>query len=83
MRILSVDLSKAFDRVQHNLIVEKLSKVDPPTNNYIINWISNFLTDRQIYTQFEAQTSDLRLINQGVPQGTVLGPHFLIRAHLI
>ena len=74
MRILSVDLSKAFDSVQHNLIVEKLSKVDPPINNYIINWISNFLTDRQIYTQFEAQTSDLRLINQGVPQGTVLGP---------
>ena len=74
MRILSVDLSKAFDRVQHNLIVEKLSKVAPPINNYINNWISNFLTDGQIYTQFEAQASDLRLINQGVPQGTVLGP---------
>ena len=36
VRILSVDLSKAFDRVQHHIFVEKLSKVIPEINIFLL-----------------------------------------------
>jgi hypothetical protein len=45
VRVISFDLKKAFDSVSHNIICKKLEK-----NNislYVINWITNFLTDRR------------------------------------
>ena len=74
IQILSIDLSKAFDRAQHSIIIDKLQSVRPEINPFIINWIANFLQDRKIFTESNSQRSNLLCINQGVPQGTVLGP---------
>ena len=46
VRILSVDLSKAFDRVQHHIVIKKLSQVTPEINPFIINWVASFLKNR-------------------------------------
>ena len=44
VRCLLVDFCKAFDTVNHFILIEKLQKLDIPP--IVINWIINFLTDR-------------------------------------
>ena len=45
VRVISFDLKKASDSVSHNIICKKLEKTN--INPYVINWITNFLTDRR------------------------------------
>ena len=67
-----VDLKKAFDTVNHKILLEKLNKVGiRGTDN---NLISNYLTNRYQYVQIDNTRSRLLPINYGVPQGSVLGP---------
>ena len=40
VRLFSMDFSKAFDNVKHNLLVEKLKK--SPLNRYLVNWYISF-----------------------------------------
>ena len=44
VRCLLVDFSKAFDTVNHFILIDKLQKLDIPL--IVINWIINFLSDR-------------------------------------
>ena len=46
VRVLSFDFSKAFDSVSHRVVTDKLKKV-PNINPYIVNWVIDFLKDRQ------------------------------------
>ena len=73
VRIISLDMSKAFDGAPHKLIIKKVSEIlsmDP----LIINLLTNFLTGRQQYGAKDNEGSQMRTTNSGVPQGTVLGP---------
>ena len=45
VRLFTMDFSKAFDRVKHNLLIEKLTQ--SPLNPYIVNWYVSFLSDRK------------------------------------
>ena len=45
VRVLSFDLSKAFDNVPHDVLFEKVKKL--PLNPYIVNWLINFSQDRE------------------------------------
>ena len=40
-----MDFSKAFDRVKHNLLIEKLTQ--SPLNPYIVNWYVSFLSNKE------------------------------------
>ena len=67
-----IDLQKAFDTVNHSILLEKL-------NHYGISGISNtwfksYLTDRQQFVSIDGENSDLTITEHGVPQGSVLGP---------
>ena len=64
-----IDLSKAFDTIDHNKLVSKLE-------HYGI--IKRYLTGRQQYTNFNNTESDFCSIDYGVPQGSVLGPLLFI-----
>ena len=67
-----VDFRKAFDIVDHQLLLMKLHqyRVSDPS----LSWFESYLSGRQQFVSIDSQRSDSLLIKQGVPQGSVLGP---------
>ena len=72
LRICPLDFSKAFDRIDFNILLQKL--INMGIHPVLINWIANFLTDRRQRTRIGSDYSCWRPLNGGVPQGTKLGP---------
>ena len=76
VRVLSFDFSKAFDSVSHGIVSDKLKKV-PDINPSIVNWVIDFLKDRQQRVWVGKVMVPFLAVNRGVPQGTVVGPVLL------
>jgi len=74
VRLFSLDFSKAFDSVKHDLLARKL-KSWPALNSYIINWYLNFLQDRKQRVITKGTVCDWKTINKGTIQGSVSGPY--------
>ena len=72
VRVLLVDFSKAFDLIDHNIVINKLDSLGVP--KVLIRWIHAFLSQRQQRVRLRDEVSDWLSINGGVPQGTKLGP---------
>lgn len=72
------DFSKAFDRVQRNILIKKLRDIG--FSQSVLRWIQSYLTDRMqaVRDQFENITSPLINTRVGVPQGSVLEPLLFI-----
>jgi len=69
---LFIDLSKAFDTIDHTLLLKKL-------HNYGIRglayqFLNSYLTDRFQCVEIDGISSGLKQITCGVPQGSILGP---------
>ena len=71
-----LDHAKAFDKVDHKILLEKLKLYGIHTT--LINWIDNFLSVRMQGVNVNGHLSFLAVIISGVPQGTVLGPIFFL-----
>ena len=67
-----LDMSKAFDKVRHHILVHDLFNIG--VTGKALAWVISYLTGRQQYVQFGAQQSACRSCSCGVPQGSVLGP---------
>ena len=67
-----LDYAKAFDKVDHKLLVKKLHKYG--VHPKLIKWIESFLSDRTQNVVVDGHMSSSAHIISGVPQGTVLGP---------
>jgi hypothetical protein len=71
-----LDLSKAFDTLDHEILIQKLSHYGIQDSS--LRLLNNYLTNRKQYVQFNDVNSDLLTIETGVPQGSILGPLLFI-----
>ena len=67
-----LDFSKAFDTVDHGTLLLKLEHNG--VRGSALKWFKSYLSDRQQYVTYNGVSSQLKNINCGVPQGSVLGP---------
>ncbi len=70
--VVFLDLKKAFDTVNHVILLRKLSSIGVSEESN--KWFCSYLTDRSQKTKVGTGLSDLKAINHGVPQGSILGP---------
>jgi hypothetical protein len=72
VRVALLDYHKAFDLVDHNLLVAKLSNYEiKPT---VVNWIADFLCGRTQRVKINSVHSNFLQVPAGIPQGTKIGP---------
>ncbi len=68
---LFINLSKAFDFVDHDILKQRLLSVGSSVNT--VGWFVNYLSDRSQCINIEGLTSSTGNVKNGVPQGSVLG----------
>lgn len=72
VRAVFCDISKAFDRVWHRGLLQKLSSIG--IQGSLLNWFSSYLSSRKQRVVIANSSSSWSTINAGVPQGSILGP---------
>jgi hypothetical protein len=72
IRVVFLDISKAFDRVWHDGLIYKLK--GHGIRGKLLSWLVSYLQDRQQRVIINGAKSEWGSIKAGVPQGSVLGP---------
>ena len=67
-----VDLQKAFDTVDNNILLAKLEHY--PRRGVADDWFKSYLSDRSRFVSINWFNSNHAMLKHGVPQGSVLGP---------
>ena len=70
--VIFLDLKKAFDTVDHAILLKKLS--DYGVQGQTASWFKSYLKDRQQFCVVNGLSSAKNRIVRGVPQGSLLGP---------
>ena len=71
-----IDLSKAFDTLDHNILLRKLEHYG--IHGVALDWFRSYLCNRKQCVILNGVMSDLQHITYGVPQGSILGPLLFI-----
>jgi hypothetical protein len=75
-RVLFIDYSKAFDHVDHTVVLNKMMAMGIP--KFMIKWMFSFLQQRQQRVKIGSDVSPWLTLNGGMPQGTWLGLYIFI-----
>ena len=75
-RVLLLDYSKAFDLVDHNILIQKLQHYGVP--DLLLRWLGSFLSNRQQRVRIGQEVSEWLQMNGSVPQGSWLGPFLFV-----
>ena len=71
-----LDLSKAFDTLDHQILFTKLEHYG--IRDVALQWIKSYFSRRQQFVQINQTCSSMQTVKCGVPQGSILGPWFFI-----
>ena len=74
--LLMLDLSKAFDLINHNLLLKKLEIYGLTEST--LGWFKSYLSMRKQVVAVNGTASEFLDISRGVPQGSILGPLLFI-----
>jgi len=72
MRAVFIDYAKAFNYVDHSIVIQKLLDLGVP--KVLVRWLCSFLVERQQRVIFSEYISDWLALNGGMPQGSYFGP---------
>ncbi|PFX15504.1 putative RNA-directed DNA polymerase from transposon BS [Stylophora pistillata] len=71
-----IDLAKAFDTVDHDILLRKLEYYGICEESLL--WFKDYFTGRKQFVQIDSHSSEELAITSGVPQGSILGPLLFI-----
>ena len=71
-----LDLAKAFDTVNHDILLSKLERYG--IRGKVLLLLKSYLSDRQQKVRIQNRTSEYKYVSCGVPQETILGPLLFI-----
>ena len=71
-RICFIDYTKAFDLIDHNILLSKFELLG--LDRWIINWLRDYLSDREQRVKLGNSVSTWLKLNGAVPQGSWFGP---------
>ncbi len=75
-KVLLLNYLKAFDLIDHNIIIAKLAAYGVP--DILLRWIGSFLADRRQRVHIGEHVSEWLHLNGSVPQGSGLGPFLYV-----
>ena len=70
--MILIDLQKAFDTINHDILLKKLSIIG--FSDHSVKWFQSYLSNRKLTVNLENFFSEVSNISCSVPQGSILGP---------